>query len=1094
VGKPRIRINMTKNKTRKGLAFGAGFALVASGFAGVPASAAGIEDLITLLPGAGPENAFTVFSGDRNTFTLTAEKPGTLSGKTHFLVEDSAQAIEASINSTGLDGIDLDSVVADKAKRSVAGLVTITDDAQAAPVFAAGDRIFLDTDITMTTGVAVAAGYYTVKTATAAANSTFTFETDVLTASVDIALATGDDFYYIHSGREADGSFVIDTADTAGEASIELVVVGNTARSASVTAWDDSTANNVLGNEYKSPVRTVTWADLADITFTTSLVAPNVNDPELTANVSSSPVINADYVQASGVALTEFLSVLFTRQGSSSVKAPLPIGKAAQSDVTGVFEVSINLESETDIGYALDADETLDSVDAADKQWALLESPTAKAGAADFTATTSSILDEVATIEAAAAHKLKVGDRVRLFGVTSGDETVIEAAAGYVVTSTPTTTSFTVTIPDVADDAAMTEDTDSEYTLITSTNANQSALVDNVFAGDYSARAIVSLDAVAGTEITGGDDSATFTAVGLTSELGVSTPIAADISFSTTGSTSVQGVTVISDNNVTTDSKVAAGTLAASVVATVLDEDGDAVGAGRSVAYTIVRSHTTLKVNGLTTPVTLVTNASGQVTFNVTDSLGEAGRKITIKAVAEGVSTADTDFTFEWVTAGLTVVDLNTTASEIGATETRTITANSSYVLDVLVANQWFTAADSASYRLKVTGQGVTSGFVPLVAGKASITVADTGVSVDYDTVITLQKLTASTGLFADTTVVKTITNKVVSKSAVTLGGNGNAIYDGKTADLSDAVALKAIVELDTRQASGTKPAYGTFVTVTGKITNATSGVSQLGSLVTISGSSNILFEHGSLDVAKRGSLTFLSDATDGEFGVNLYSTSAQKDTVITVTANGVSSTVKVSFVGAGIGEGTSLVVTMPAAVKPASTFQVKAKLSDVFGNGVATTGGAIKVTYTGAGIVFGTLPTDTDANGELMFSVLLGSNDTGSVNVTVSYDQNADSDYLDAKDLVTAGTTAINASGVVAASSDTKVNVGTFSGKLVVYALNAAGSEVSYKIAGKWVTQVVTSDLLQRYDRVVGATGKTIKVDIYVDGVLKLAKSVVTK
>jgi hypothetical protein len=80
------------------------------------------------------------------------------------------------------------------------------------------------------------------------------------------------------------------------------------------------------------------------------------------------------------------------------------------------------------------------------------------------------------------------------------------------------------------------------------------------------------------------------------------------------------------------------------------------------------------------------------------------------------------------------------------------------------------------------------------------------------------------------------------------------------------------------------------------------------------------------------------------------------------------------------------------------------------------------------------------------------------------------------------------------AAASDTIVNVGTFNGKLVVYALNAAGSEVSYKIAGKWVTQVVTSDLLQRYDRVVGATGKTIKVDIYVDGVLKVAKTVVTK
>jgi hypothetical protein len=80
------------------------------------------------------------------------------------------------------------------------------------------------------------------------------------------------------------------------------------------------------------------------------------------------------------------------------------------------------------------------------------------------------------------------------------------------------------------------------------------------------------------------------------------------------------------------------------------------------------------------------------------------------------------------------------------------------------------------------------------------------------------------------------------------------------------------------------------------------------------------------------------------------------------------------------------------------------------------------------------------------------------------------------------------------AAASDTIVNVGTFNGKLVVYALNAAGSEVSYKIAGKWETEVVTSDLLQRYDRVVGATGKTIKVDIYVDKVLKVAKTVVTK
>jgi hypothetical protein len=137
------------------------------------------------------------------------------------------------------------------------------------------------------------------------------------------------------------------------------------------------------------------------------------------------------------------------------------------------------------------------------------------------------------------------------------------------------------------------------------------------------------------------------------------------------------------------------------------------------------------------------------------------------------------------------------------------------------------------------------------------------------------------------------------------------------------------------------------------------------------------------------------------------------------------------------------------------------------------------------------TVPTNTDVNGAATFGVLVGANDKGTGTVTASY--NGDASKTTTDDNITVVNTIQIGAGAVA-SSDLKVNVGTFSGKLVVYALNAAGSEVSYKIAGKWVTQVVASDSLQRYDRVVGATGKTIKVDIYVDGVLKLAKSVVTK
>jgi hypothetical protein len=306
-------------------------------------------------------------------------------------------------------------------------------------------------------------------------------------------------------------------------------------------------------------------------------------------------------------------------------------------------------------------------------------------------------------------------------------------------------------------------------------------------------------------------------------------------------------------------------------------------------------------------------------------------------------------------------------------------------------------------------------------------------------------------------------------------------LYASVAAVLSAKVAEKALLELDKRVAAAVTPAYANRAVITGKVSNSSSGSSLAGATVTLTGSSSMLFETADFAVAKRGSITVLSDSTDGSFKVNVVSTTSMTDAVVTVTALGKSVDVKLTFTGIGVGEGTSLVVTMPAAVKPASTFQVKAKLSDAFGNGVEATTGRIKVTYTGAGIVFGTLPTSTDANGDLMFSVLLGSNDTGSVNVTVSYDQNGDKDYVDAKDLVTAGTTAITASGV--AASETKVNVGSFKGYVALYAKGYAGQKMSAIVAGKWI---VVASLASDFERVVRFTGAgyTITTKIYIDGV----------
>jgi hypothetical protein len=471
--------------------------------------------------------------------------------------------------------------------------------------------------------------------------------------------------------------------------------------------------------------------------------------------------------------------------------------------------------------------------------------------------------------------------------------------------------------------------------------------------------------------------------------------------------------------------------------------------------------------------------------LTVTTTAGSSTEGITVEVTPEGTAAAKATFTLDWETQAYGVFDLNTTSASALATSTVTTVEDGSYTMRLAVLDQWFQAPTAGDYRLKVIGSGINDGFFNFTNGVAELTMSDNDTAASYAAEIDLQKLTGAA--YAD------VNGSPVTITMQTKGGklltaaDGSSLYSDETADLSDIVALKALVEIDNRLANTVAPAYVNSLLVTGQVVDSSTLAGLAGALVTITGPSNILFLDGA--VAKRGSLTFLSES-DGDFSVILYSTTAQASTELTITALGVSTTVKVTFTGQTAGEGSVLTIDAPSNVKSASSFQVTVKLADVLGNGVSTgTNNTIKISRTGAGIAFGALPMDTDANGNASFSVLLGSNDSGTIIVTAQYDQNDDGDYVDAKDITVTKTITIGA-----VASDTIVNVGTFSGKLVVYALNAAGSEVSYKIAGKWVTQVVTSDLLQRYDRVVGATGKTIKVDIYVDGVLKLAKSVVTK
>jgi hypothetical protein len=91
-----------------------------------------------------------------------------------------------------------------------------------------------------------------------------------------------------------------------------------------------------------------------------------------------------------------------------------------------------------------------------------------------------------------------------------------------------------------------------------------------------------------------------------------------------------------------------------------------------------------------------------------------------------------------------------------------------------------------------------------------------------------------------------------------------------------------------------------------------------------------------------------------------------------------------------------------------------------------------------------------------------------------------------------------VNLTGTItilgAAEDITKVNVGSFNGKLVVYALNLDGSRITWKVGGIWGQDFASGNQLNRFDRLTPRKGVTVKVDIFVDGVKRMTKNVLTR
>jgi hypothetical protein len=1074
---------MSKNMTRKGLAIGLGAVLVATSFGIAPATAAGLADktFVSLEPTDGTE--YTILAAANRTFSLTSNEAATVTtGNLKFLVSDPDEVIEPTIATSGREITIADNVTIAVTSGTDTVRVTAAHDLQI------GDKFYWTTAFdgaednagTNTEELAAADTIFTVSNI----NGTTWFEFVSTTDIADNDSDTTDGATTLRVVREARSAltktFVVDTGSNsaATNSTLVLAVDGTNTRSVTVTAWKDANGNDKIDStEYTSPERTVTWLKASSL-VTSATMSPIAGDSKLTATVTTTPVLNGEQMLAAD---GDWLNVAFTRQDDTTVMYANDAnsGDAVAVSVWDDDDKTWTVSVETDADAGTVGSSTVDGN--TDAGWGDLFSPAVLEGGNDNTNEIEKIVVTAAGLVTvtSTAHGFRVGDKLNVVINAAAEDTKAASADedGVVITSVPSSTTFTYKVS-AASPTAGTADSavaalNAGTTITPVTWAAGKSIVDRVFAGTYTAQVYVA-GVANGSKLSVGTASAT----------------AASASITSVASASVTGKTVTTDT--ANDVTVKTGTTSVSFTLTALDADKAAVSAGRAVVVSTEApvdggaASGTFKINGLSSAV-LYTDAAGTVTFTLTATDTRNSAQTRVSAVVENLVTVGMDV--HWDDQAYTLVDFGTTAGTIAtdAAMARTTTRSGTYTLDLAVADQWFQAAPAASYRIVVSGSGVTEKIHDLVNGRASVAVKDAGivsVGSTFTSTIAVQKLTGSTW---GATSTHTLTTTIAATPSVKLGADGSSLYQpaGSTAvvDLSDKVAEKALVEIDKRSSTTATPAYANDLILQGLVANATTSAAVANSYVTISGPTSILFSNG--EKAARGSLTFLSDS-NGEFEVYLYSTSSQTDTVITVTSMGGSATTKVTFTGIGVGEGTKLDVTTPATVDPASTFQVKAKLTDAYGNAVEATTGRMKVTYTGPGIVFGTLPDKTDKNGELSFSVLLGSNDKNAITVVVSYDQNGDGDFVDTKDLNTTKT--IN----VGATAEVTAVIGSFNGRVAVRVENAKGSTVSVKIGKSWYKySAISNNYLQSWKSRKGAS---VAVSVYVDGELQNVQTITVK
>jgi hypothetical protein len=544
--------------------------------------------------------------------------------------------------------------------------------------------------------------------------------------------------------------------------------------------------------------------------------------------------------------------------------------------------------------------------------------------------------------------------------------------------------------------------------------------------------------------------------------------------------------------------KVVAGAGVDSLVATVVASDhstasGQAASVRPNQTYTIQIAATTNSVSVSSKVISIALSGTALGTnkmISVNGAAATSSYPATLTATTNALGFA----TFTVGTAGFesgnTLTVIPSVGNQTGATLTLTA-ATPAYVIVNDYDNYSTTPGTAVTLGYEVQDQWQVKQTA--AAGQYRIQVTRGGTGFSYGTTVSEVAVTAGVASFAFTPSPATKTGSAVVSAVLQKRDPGiNAWVSGGAADGNITVTVTSIANgvsvspvASYSSSISYFPSTVSWTTVTGTAKNA-------GSSVTVTGADNLIFRSAAGKATTSGAITVRA-GSGGSFTFDVASTLDGTHTMSLAIGSAVTTSLLVIDPAADdAGKAISFDVS---SIGAGSTATITGTLVDMNGNPVNTSGSAtITVTYAGKGIAIGTMPTETDADGEFSINVLVGTNDTGTATVTAVYNKDgastATADKLTVVHSVTIG-------AVAEASADTKITVGTFKGYVAIYTKGYMGQKLSAKVAGKWlVVDPIAAYKSNDYSRTVRLTGAgyTIKVDLYIDGVFVRSETVVTK